>query len=101
VTMRTVLFSAVVLTSLIACAANAPTPEQSVAVACITYTEILRSLTVRKKRGTLNSYEIARVDELNAIATPVCTAEDPPAGSARLIDSILLELERILVEKEV
>jgi hypothetical protein len=89
------LVAVVLLAALVGCT-PARSPVHTVVVTCAGYASTLESLAVRRQAGLLDEDTIARVDQLRAIGTPICTAENPPDGSALTIDAILRELEVIL-----
>lgn len=62
-------------------------------VACNTITGALNVLTPNKDR--LTAQQIATVDRVVDVSTPICTAEEPPATAADLVASLASQLVTI------
>lgn len=73
--------------------------QQPALVGCSAYASALESLAVRRQAGLLSDEVIAEVDSLRSVATPICTAETPPADAQLALDGVLLQLEAILARE--
>lgn len=94
--MRTLICALVAVALLGGC--QSTTVPQSSLVGCTAYASALESLAVQRRAGLLSDQVVRQVNELRAVATPICTADVPPADAQAVLDTVLLQLEAILAQ---